>query len=98
MPTIIPASGNEIKQSVCDMVELRILMFVCFQYAVRQIPVSDQLDRAGIFLAQPFFRNVYTGVIMQSLVHAGNIFHHGQDRADIVRDQNNGTLFIDILQ
>ena len=80
------------------MVELRILMFVCFQYAVRQIPVSDQLDRAGIFLAQPFFRNVYTGVIMQSLVHAGNIFHHGQDRADIVRDQNNGTLFINILQ
>ena len=73
-------------------------MFVCFQYAMRQITMPDQFDRTGIFLTEPFFGYIRAGMIVQRLVHAGDIFDHRQHRSDVMRYQNDRTLFIDLLQ
>ena len=56
IPAIYPTSGRPIKQ--------RLLMFVFFQNPVRQIAMSDQLYRASIFLAQPLFGHIRSGMVM----------------------------------
>ena len=73
-------------------------MFVCFQYAMRQISVADQFDRAGIFLTEPFLGYIRTGMIVQCLIHASYILDHCQHRSDIMGYQNDRTLFIYLLQ
>ena len=73
-------------------------MFVCFQYPVRQVTVSDQFNRAGIFLTQPLFGDIYAGMIMRCFVYASYILYHCQNRTDIVRNKNDRTLLVDLLQ
>ena len=76
--------------------ELFVLVFL--QDSVRQVTMPHQLDRTSVFLAQPFLRDIRSRVIMQSLVYASDIFHHRQNRTDIMGNQDDSALFIDIFQ
>ena len=68
------------------------------QDSVRQVTMPHQLDRTSVFLAQPFLGDIRSRVIMQSLVYTSDIFHHRQNRTDIMGNQDDSALFIDLFQ
>ena len=68
------------------------------QDAMGPISVANQFDRAGIGLAQPLLRDVCPGMVMEALVDTGNVLHHREDRTDVVRHQDHGTLLVDLAQ
>lgn len=65
---------------------------------MRQVAVADQLDRAGVFLVQPFGGNIRSGMVMEGLVDASDVLDHAEHGANVVRDQDNGALTVDLFQ
>lgn len=84
------------KNRVIREKELFVLVFP--QDSVRQVTMPHQLDRTSVFLAQPFLGDIRSRVIMQSLVYTSDIFHHRQNRTDIMGNQDDSALFIDLFQ
>ena len=51
-----------------------------------------------ICIRQPLLGDIATGMVMQALIHTGNIFHKRDDRPHIMRHQHDGDLLVDIAQ
>ena len=56
-----------------------------FQYAMGQMSVSQQLNRASEMFFQPFGRHFRIGMIIQRFVYASNGFYVLKYRANVVR-------------
>lgn len=99
IPMMNPISGSAIKP-IMEGTPIMFLMcmLVILQYPMRQVAVADQLDRAGVFLVQPFGGNIRSGMVMEGLVDASDVLDHAEHGANVVRDQDNGALTVDLFQ
>jgi len=70
------------------------MMVMLSQDAVRQCPVSEQFDWAVEVPFQPFRSDTGVRMVIQCFVDTGDRFHLLQHGADIVADEDNGTLFM----
>lgn len=60
--------------------------------------MAQQLYRTVEVPLQPLSRDAGIGMVIQRLVDAGDGFDLLQHSADVVADEDNGTLFIDFRQ
>ena len=74
------------------------MIMMTFQYAMGQMSVSQQLNRASEMFFQPFGRHFRIGMIIQRFVYASNGFYVLKYRANVVTYQNDCSFSVDFFQ
>ena len=74
------------------------MVFVRFEYTVRQFAMSEQVDGAAQVLVYPFGRDFRVGMIVERAVYAGDAFYRTENLTDVMTYQNDGAAMIDCFK
>ena len=96
--TINPISGSEIINNVFMVLNVVLVVLVCFEYAVRKRTMPYKFERTAKGFFEPLAANFSSRVIMQGFVYSGYIFYKRHYGADVVRNDDDGCFFVDFFQ